>query len=375
MKTIELLYGSILDESAFERALSAVAEVAGARGAYYLSFDRTRGAALSSTSVGVDPAAQMEYLERYSSRDIRVPPALGEPVGALVTDHKLLARDAFEASELYQDFLTRYDIPHFLALWTDKTPTRLSAFALQRSAKQGPFLKPDEDRLKRLVPHVIRAFRIREELCAVRAANSLYTEAINRQSYGVIMLDRARSVAVVSAQAERMLRLDDVIRCKNGHVYAARANEDSRLQRAIYLAVNGESTRDAGGATLTLHDSHGSRSLRVAVVPTPSAQRYLPQAPVCMLLVFDPKSLSTPRVERIMAAFQISRAEARLAAELCKGVTLREAARTLHLSVNTCKTQLKSIYARTGCRTHVELAKALLTAGLAQSLTTPREEK
>jgi DNA-binding NarL/FixJ family response regulator len=47
---------------------------------------------------------------------------------------------------------------------------------------------------------------------------------------------------------------------------------------------------------------------------------------------------------------------------LFTGITLREAADHLQLSINTCKAQLKSIYSKTGCSSHVDLAKVTFFA-------------
>jgi DNA-binding CsgD family transcriptional regulator len=47
-------------------------------------------------------------------------------------------------------------------------------------------------------------------------------------------------------------------------------------------------------------------------------------------------------------------------------MSLREAATGLGRSINTCKAQLKSIYAKTGCRSHVDLAKTLIMTALGE---------
>ena len=55
----------------------------------------------------------------------------------------------------------------------------------------------------------------------------------------------------------------------------------------------------------------------------------------------------------------MTEAEAALASTLYSGISPREAADTLGLSINTCKTQLKSVYAKVNCRSHVQLVKKL----------------
>lgn len=366
MKVLDLLYGSILDEGDLEPALAAVSAFCGARGSYVLTFDRLTHTADSSTSVGVDPAAQSEYLDQYSAEDVRVPGALAKPIGALVTEHELVHPDTFKSCDIYRDFLTRHDIPHFLALWTRKSATRLSALALQRSAAQGPFLNSDKERLAPLVPHLVRALEIRETLQAARAAKSVYAEVLDRLPFGVVMLDWARVPMEISRTAEYLFRSSGVIQIRNGRVSAACTDDDDRLQQAIFLTINNERNAETYGRTFALRHKRNLRTLRVTVLPVPKSPPYMQRPPACMLLIFDPVNLPTSSVEMVKRSLQLTTAEARLACELCRGVSLREAASVLRLSINTCKTQLKSIYARTGCRNHAELAKALLISGMAQ---------
>lgn len=86
----------------------------------------------------------------------------------------------------------------------------------------------------------------------------------------------------------------------------------------------------------------------------------MPERAACILIIFDPERSPRSSLATVKGALALTDAEASLAFVLFTGVTLQEAATRLELSVNTCKTQLKSIYAKTGCRSHVDLAKVLM---------------
>ena len=73
----------------------------------------------------------------------------------------------------------------------------------------------------------------------------------------------------------------------------------------------------------------------------------------------------------VQAVMGLTRSEAALARELFVGKSLREAAQHLGRSVNTCKAQLKSIYTKTGCHTHVDLVKSLVMTALGERASTP----
>ena len=56
----------------------------------------------------------------------------------------------------------------------------------------------------------------------------------------------------------------------------------------------------------------------------------------------------------------LTRAEARLAATLAKGISLEEAAAALSISVHTVRSQLKAVFAKTGVTRQAELVALLL---------------
>jgi DNA-binding CsgD family transcriptional regulator len=57
----------------------------------------------------------------------------------------------------------------------------------------------------------------------------------------------------------------------------------------------------------------------------------------------------------------ITRAEARLASMLADGISLEEVAEALLVSIQTVRSQLKSVFAKTGVTRQAELVALLLT--------------
>jgi len=60
--------------------------------------------------------------------------------------------------------------------------------------------------------------------------------------------------------------------------------------------------------------------------------------------------------------FELTPSEARLALHLVTGETLRSAASELHISYETARTQLKSIFSKTGTCRQAELVVVIVTA-------------
>ena len=68
-------------------------------------------------------------------------------------------------------------------------------------------------------------------------------------------------------------------------------------------------------------------------------------------------------LEHIRDFYGLSPAELRLAEALVRHCDLTVAAAAVHVSRNTAKTHLRSIFRKTGCRKQLQLLKLLLTSG------------
>lgn len=115
-----------------------------------------------------------------------------------------------------------------------------------------------------------------------------------------------------------------------------------------------------------LRRANGQPLVAVAVPLTRAHDGLLVMEPACVLMLIDPEQKIAACAKLIQKGFGLSTAEARLAARLFIGESLAEASRELHLSYNTCKTQLKSIFDKTDCASQTALVKKLMLLALAR---------
>lgn len=68
----------------------------------------------------------------------------------------------------------------------------------------------------------------------------------------------------------------------------------------------------------------------------------------------------SPFIETVARKFNLTPAEARLAAALASGAWLQNYAQTSGVSINTVKTQLRMLFQKTGTSRQVDLVRLLL---------------
>lgn len=362
------LYESIIDDGKWLPAMQAIHRLVGGHAAFHIIADPSTGAVALSEQVGVDPVANELYLKYYAGKEVRIPPALAHGVGEVVTEQTLLDRKTYERSEIYQDLLLPHDIPHIMAVWLQRTPRACQAFIVEGGRHHGPFQQDAIKKFSIVAPHLMRAARIRETLVSARRDRDIHMEILDRLPLGVVFLDATGNVIAASAYAEQVLQDGHGLRMRQSRLQAELPDDDHRLQEGIFGSC-GRGDGLSPGATLGIRRRPPKSPLNVVIVPiAPSPVLTITLQPAAMLVVTDPDRTPKARAEVIKEALRLTEAEARLATALFAGASLREAAESLGKSLHTCKTQLKSIYAKTGCRSQAELTKRLLFAAVAADI-------
>jgi DNA-binding CsgD family transcriptional regulator len=99
------------------------------------------------------------------------------------------------------------------------------------------------------------------------------------------------------------------------------------------------------------------------VVPLRGAGRKIFSAASCILVFTPVTRLKAPEPDIIQALFDLTPAEARVAAGIAGGQTLTEIALDAGVSIHTVKTQLKAVFEKAGVSRQAELVALL--AGIA----------
>jgi len=136
---------------------------------------------------------------------------------------------------------------------------------------------------------------------------------------------------------------------------------DPAIQRQFLRALRECSDQAEGraggesGARLTLRvDQRSGAPVFVTVAPLADLQTRSWACRPCALVRVD-SPVRHPPVTILMKALDLSRAEARLVSELCSGGTLASAAQRIGISLNTAKTELASVFSKTGTTRRSEL--------------------
>jgi DNA-binding CsgD family transcriptional regulator len=186
--------------------------------------------------------------------------------------------------------------------------------------------------------------------------------ALDHLARGVIVVSRSRRVILLNRAAADIAALADGLTIADGTVFAATCAETAALSRLIAGArpAGNLGDLDPSGAIALARPSQ-KRALSVLVAPLPAtAMARNRLRPAAILFVSDPERDEETSWQVLARLYNLTPAEARLAAALVQGRGLDCAAKCLGIGLNTAHSEARSLFAKTRVHRQAELVRLVL---------------
>lgn len=256
--------------------------------------------------------------------------------------HDAYRRDLMEPSGMNVLRLMRIIEPGGMDVW------------LTLSRSDGEFSPQTDMLIERLAPYVRSALRSFIALERERFTAAVATEAMHRLNFGWFTLDKRGHVLDADSQGARFLGQSTLLqRSARGRLMARIPELDREIAAAVRAIVS-----DPGcppQALVLRRDPW----LDMLLVPFQRRSIAPGPAPALIAYVHSDSASSADRTARIGELFALLPSEARVALTLSRGVTIREAAAELGLTVETVRHYSKKIYAKTGAKGQPDLVRII----------------
>jgi len=215
-----------------------------------------------------------------------------------------------------------------------------------------------------LLPRLRIAIALYARIALQQLQLSVLDQTAGQLGVGSMLLDDAGRVLLKNVVADRILQQRDGLQLRNGVLHCSDAADDRALRVAVQRMTR--PATDAGSAApgeqlLQLRRAGGERHWSV-LLRSSRAQPGLEESASATVTVLLRDASRTPEVSdaTLIELFGLTRAEAALAVCLVRGQSINEAAAALGISRNTARTQLSSIFARTGTNRQPQLVSHIL---------------
>jgi DNA-binding CsgD family transcriptional regulator len=339
-----------LDPTRWVKALTSVAAATGSFGAVMLPL---AGDALPNVPYTENCAGAMEayFRDGWHLRDerMRTVPTLTQR--GVADDFDGHSADEIARHPYYQEFLAPHRLRWYAGIKV-ACGDDVWAVALQRTIDQGPISADEKEELARISTRLSTGAAIARALSAAAASGAL--EAFEMSGTAVVLLNRHGHVFRANQSAERLL-VDD-IRIVKGQLTA----KDTRATMALNRAIHTLLWRPHGGLSAPVALPRASRRPLLAYPArlTDSTANALADCQAMVILI-DPESKTRTPETNLRTVFRLTDAEARLATQLALGQSLENVADQFGIAKETARSQLKSIFTKTGVHRQAELVAVL----------------
>ncbi len=206
------------------------------------------------------------------------------------------------------------------------------------------------------LPHVRPAAHL--SLCLAEAHAQGALEAFEQMGCGAVLLDGRGTVLGITPKAEEHFRDATLLRIRDKIVAGHRAS-DPALQRLIAGALRPDLSSAEPPPQAVAIERAAKRPLILRASPIARSAREPFQHAHAVLTMSDPEERCADSQTVLRQAFGLTPAEARLAAGLAGGRDLLAMADEKGVSMATARTQLKSIFTKTGTHRQAELVAFL----------------
>jgi DNA-binding CsgD family transcriptional regulator/PAS domain-containing protein len=370
---IERIYDAAIAPELWPAFLDALAEVIDG---HMVNLAFTDAAVVDTTLIFTsrfDPEAERKYRESYSSLDpwanIGAKRGLFK-TGVVALGVSLLSHADYKKTVFYNEFGRICDLSGGVTavIRADASVAAILNTSQRRGGRQ--FDDADVSLLRQLLPHLRRAFHVHERLAGLAQARAAAEDLIDRLPFGVVILDGHGRAIVVNRVAEQILDARDGLILRNRSLEAASGEQTAELRAMVAgaIAVARGERLESGSETLAVGRPSLKRPLQVLVTPLRTAAAALSlgrRTPVAAVFISDYEREHLPTDAILRKFYGLTPAETRLAMLLLQHKSLEEAAESLHISLNTVRTHLKSLFEKTGTRRQSELLR-LLAGGVGQ---------
>ncbi len=357
---LDSIYAAALDPGSWQHVLAALGDVAGGEAGVISQLNIATGTG-SAIVLNNDARTLDDYFNYY----YRINPLqiVDDPASYVVgwtpmilRDEDWLDRATLESSEYYNDFLRPVRAEWGIILRIGLSGHDLTAISIGRSHGRGRFEDAEIAAVARFHPHLIRAIGLGRRFADVHRRSNGLAAAVDRSRSAMLLVDADARLLHANAAAERLIRAGDALRLQAGMLIATDPTSAASLSDAIRNASHQDRQRRIAGS-FAIRTADRPLPLNGAAMPLLEEESSLfARAAATLVSIADPDGNGAGVLQ---SAFDFTAAESRLAGDLLEGLSLRVSAERRGVSINTVRTQLAGLFAKTGTHRQTELIQTL----------------
>ena len=285
------------------------------------------------------------------------------PAGSVSSIAETISREQMRQSPLYEDVVSPGGYKHLLGSVAINGRETSAYLYLIRTRDRADFESKDKTTMRtQVLPHLQRSLTMARQLSRLKDTRTALWSALDHSPYAIVVVDARSRALFVNRRAGEVFRSADGLVMRQGQLVASDPGQQSSLDRAVDNCLQiARGVVAAPPPVIQIRRASGESPLQVMCCPVTlrREQPGMPAGAACMLLMRPAAAQMLLATEVLAQVYALTPAELRLCQALLEHGSLTAAVAQLHVSHNTGKTQLRSVFLKTGARTQIELLRLL----------------
>src|SRR6266849_5238665 len=251
---VGLIYDAAGDAERWPVALEELRRVFKSSASTLYAYDLQRVNGALAVTIGFDPGYMRAYDAYYATGNVYMIRGAHLLIPGMVCRSEMLCPDE-EAikSEFYNDWIVPQRLGYSINAVLLKTGSVTSIVGLIRARGVKSFSEEDLQLLRLLMPHLQRAVQLHQRITRLEIEKQGASDALNRWSLGIILLDGQGQLLLMNRSAEAILNKRDGLSIDHGQLRTGQPNKTAVLRNLIHGAIQISLKLDrAPGGALTL---------------------------------------------------------------------------------------------------------------------------
>ena len=362
-KIIPSIYAVPGNHNGWDKVLKEVNDLVGAAASVYMLVEDQKSCCNHlSAYYGYSEADRKIYEGgQGAQRDVRMQYVHNLIPGQAFREFEYIPDKAlYDASEWIQYERQQRGIYWNLAARISTHNLWLDIISFDRLEKNGPYSDAEKGALQSLLPHLARAAELHRTATRLQEIYGAVMSVLNKLLVGLVILDTNGDVMLLNSAAQRTAEETGALRIRVGSgIYATDAATESNLQKLIAMSlqtVNAEGT--SAGGQLTVPSRVAGESLLLDLMPV-SDEGLVESDNIRGVAIFiiDPNRSKIFTSEGMTRIFALSPTEGVIAQALINGDKPNDIAEQRSTTFETVRSQIKSIYNKTGSNSLGDLVR------------------
>ncbi len=308
----------------------------------------------------------LDHVREYHRHDPHMQHVVLLPIGSVMHSAAVFPRAQWSDHLFYREFWSAYKVRELLAAKVAEGVRYVTMIGVNRTYDLPAYSQDEIDLFDRYVKHLVTAYRITTHLGALTSSAQAGLTIMESSTRPMILIDAELRIVMRNKLATNLLHANPVLYEDNGYLCCHSRIAVAELRRG--LSEVGIGYRDVQiNRRLALRlkappARHGVALCSLWAIQPAATMCAFGASPVALLTIVP--DTSTQSVDRMFLAsmFDLTPAEANIAVGLVEGVDLHGIANSQHVCLETIRTQLKSVFAKTGVHRQAELVALLYRA-------------